>query len=114
MSKKRALQAKAVFGELTLGEVLKASENDCREIDVYVDGEYYDSYRYWTCRCIKGKKIIELHNPPAWSFLLGLKVRINGSRIKLIDRTMGSNEEVELAFCESKEIDLAAKFMHLP
>jgi hypothetical protein len=115
MSKKRALQAKAVFGELTLGEALKVAENDFDEIDVYVDGEYYESYRYWTCCCIEGKKMLELHEDEetAWSFLLGLKVRINGSRIKLIDRNMGSNEEIELALCERNEIDLAAKFMKL-
>jgi hypothetical protein len=112
MSKKLALQAKAVFGELTLREVLDAVKDDCHGIDVYVDGEFYDSYKQWETD--KKALYLKQHDETDWSFLLKLKVRFRGNHVELMGRDMGAKEEIKLAFCEPKEIDLKSKIMQLP
>jgi hypothetical protein len=104
------LQAKAVLGGLTLKDILDAVKDDCREIDVYVDGEYYDSYPWRSWSMDKKGLFLNEDEETMWSFELNLKVRIEDNRILLIGRDLGaSGTDISLALCQFKEINLKSK-----
>jgi len=103
---KQALQAKAVFGQLTLGDVFKAIQNRGHfdAIAVYVDDTKYDIYSHWK----KTKSVLELSKKrnvaPELELKLDTKVKVVDN-IVVLDRGKDMHA-VSLGFREFVEINI--------